>query len=81
MVPKNYLSQISITARSLVGMDIDQLLPLGADPAPVAHQAHGPDQIPLNHEAVEAPARTLVQSERTAPFRHAHTLKGYDGPI
>jgi hypothetical protein len=28
---------------------------LGADPAPVAHQAHGPEQIPLDHEAVEAP--------------------------
>jgi hypothetical protein len=48
-------------------MDLDQLLPLGADPAPVAHQADGPEQIPLDHEAVEAPDALLrvdpVQNE------------------
>ncbi len=39
----------------LVGELLDQLLPVGADAAPVAHQAHGPEQILLDHEAVEAP--------------------------
>ena len=40
-------------------MDLDQLLPRSADPSPIPHQAHGPEQIPLDHEAVEAPDTLL----------------------
>src|SRR5688572_22454909 len=36
-----------------VGIDLHQLLLVAADPAPIPHQAHGPEQIPLDHEAVE----------------------------
>src|SRR3954449_325218 len=45
--------------RRLTIEDLHHLLPVGADPSPVAHQAHGPEQIPLDHEAVEAPDALL----------------------
>jgi hypothetical protein len=44
-----------LSCRDFVGMDPDHLLLVGADPAPVAHEAHGSEQIALDHEAVEAP--------------------------
>ncbi len=36
-------------------MDLNQLLPPGADPASVAHQADGPEKVALDHERVKAP--------------------------
>src|ERR671910_237194 len=52
-------------------MDLDQLLPVGADPAPyVAHQAHSPEQIPLEHQRVKA-ADALP---RVAPVQHQVAL-------
>ena len=51
----------------LVGMGLHQLLPPGADPSPVADEPDGPEQIPLDHEAIEAPDALLrlypVQNE------------------
>src|SRR3954466_8477772 len=59
--------------RRLTIEDLHHLLPVGADPSPVAHQAHGPEQIPLDHEAVEAPDALLrvdpVQSICSAAAR------------
>ena len=40
-------------------MDLDQLLPPGADPASVAHQADGPEKVALDHERVKAPGALL----------------------
>jgi hypothetical protein len=37
------------------GEDLGLLVPIRADAAPVAHQAHGPEQIALDHDAVDAP--------------------------
>jgi hypothetical protein len=48
-----------LPGHDLVGKDLDQLLPVHADPSPVAYQAHGPEQIPFDHEAVEAPDALL----------------------
>jgi hypothetical protein len=48
-----------LPCRGLVVMDLHQLLPLGADPSPVAHQAHGAEEIGLDHERVEAPDALL----------------------
>jgi hypothetical protein len=42
-----------LARRDFVGIDLDRFLPLGADPASVAHQAHGPEQIALDHERVK----------------------------
>jgi hypothetical protein len=42
------------------------LLARHSDPAPIADQAHGPEQIPLDHEAVEAPDALL----RVDPMQH-----------
>jgi hypothetical protein len=39
----------------LIGVDLDELLPVGADPAAIPHQAHGPGEIPLDHQRVKAP--------------------------
>jgi hypothetical protein len=36
------------------------LLSPGADPAPVVHQMYGSEQIPFDHEAVEAPDRACA---------------------
>lgn len=46
-------------ASGFIGVDLDQFLPDCVDLAPVAHQAHGPEQIPLNHERVEARGAVL----------------------
>ena len=54
----------------LTGEHLDHLLPVGADPAPVADQADGPEQIPLDHEAVEAP-NALLQVD---PVQHQVVL-------
>ncbi len=34
---------------------LHQFLPVGPNPSPVPDQAHGPEQVTLDHEAVEAP--------------------------
>ncbi len=60
-----------------VGIDLHQLLTVAADPAPVAHQAHGPEQIPLDHEAVEAPDVLL----RVDPVQHDMVLDGGAGVV
>jgi hypothetical protein len=52
--------------QGLVGL----LLRVCADPASVAHQAHGPEQIALDHEAVEAPDALL----RVDPVQHQVVL-------
>jgi hypothetical protein len=54
----------------LVGMDLDELLPVGADPFPVAHQAHGSEQIPVDHQRVEAADALL----RVDPVQHQMVL-------
>src|SRR5688572_18616661 len=33
---------------------LHQFLPVGPNPSPVAHQAHGAEQVPFDHESVEA---------------------------
>jgi hypothetical protein len=47
-------SEIPISSPPLGSGDHLKRLPLGANPAPVAHQVHGPEQIPLNQRRVEA---------------------------
>jgi hypothetical protein len=54
----------------LAGEDLYQLLPIGPDPAPVAHQAHGPEEISLDHERVKAPDALL----RVDPVQHQVVL-------
>jgi hypothetical protein len=54
----------------LVGVILNLLLSLGADPPPIAHQAHGPEQIPLDHQRVEAPNALL----RVDPVQHQVVL-------
>ena len=53
-------------------MDLNQLLPGGADPAPGAHQADSPEQVALDHEAVEAPDAL----PRVNPVQHQVVLDG-----
>jgi hypothetical protein len=62
----------SSACRNLVGMDIDHLLPVDADPPPVAHQAHGPEQIPFNHGGVDTPDALL----RADPVQRQVMLDG-----
>ena len=43
----------------LVGVDLHQLLPLGANLPSATNEAHGPEQIPLDRQQVEAPDAVL----------------------
>ena len=67
-LPPHRLSQglQGFTSLILAGELLCFLLPVCADPAPVAHQAHGPEQVPLNHEAAKAPDALL----RVDPVQH-----------
>ena len=42
-----------LPCRDLVVVYLDQFLTVRHDPSSVAHQAHGPEEIPLDHERVE----------------------------
>jgi hypothetical protein len=64
----NYLQRLSCCG--LVRMDLHQFLPAGADAASVTHQAHGPEQIVLDHERVEASEAML----RVDPGQHQMVL-------
>jgi hypothetical protein len=71
------LSQISISppplglrdllqrpaGRDLIVVDLDPLLPVGANPAPAAHHAHGPENIALDPQPIEA-CHALLRSRR-----------------
>src|SRR5687767_13575814 len=54
----------------LAGELLDQLTPIGADLAPIAHQHDAAEQIPLDHEAVE-PRHALLL---VAPMQHKVVL-------
>jgi hypothetical protein len=57
------------TRLNLIGEGFNPLLPVGADPASGANQAHGPEQIPLNHEAAEVPHQVELDG-RSRLVRH-----------
>ena len=80
-VPSHLVSSISVAppplcagnclqrlpGRDLAVVDLHQFLPVRADPAPVANEPDGPEEIPLDHQRVEPrdpPLRvTLVQHQ------------------
>ncbi len=61
-----------LASLNLAGELLDEFAPVGADPAPVAHQHDAAEKIPLDHKAVE-PRHTL---RRVDPVQHKVVLNG-----
>jgi hypothetical protein len=50
----------------VVGEDLYHLLPVGTDPAPVAHQTHGPEQIPQGMRRINPMQHKLASAQGSA---------------
>jgi hypothetical protein len=60
----------SLTGLVLARVDLDQLLAVGADASPIAHESNGAEQIAFDHEQVES-RHALV---RIDPMQHEMML-------